>query len=219
MHVFLHNHTHLHTYGAGRPPTRPDATAAAASRKPRLSTASHPKTNKAQNTKHEKSRTRNPKAKKSNPEAQGAKGRPRLRPSARWQSARPGRPQQGGAGQSARKQWRSGPNGSTSVAARGTRLPPLPPLRSCLVAASLPSRLPASLPPCPPTSSQSPCLPPSQRKEERGGGERGREGTRLRATTVRKCAAPTGSWPPNQAPAATYPSRQAGGGPVALPPG
>ena len=55
--------------------------------------------------------------------------------------------------------------------------------------------------------------------EKTRGREREREGPRLRVTTVRKCAALTGSWLPNQAPAAPYPSRQAGGGPVALPPG
>ena len=38
-----------------------------------------------------------------------------------------------------------------------------------------------------------------------------REGPRLRVTTVRKCAALTGSRLPNQAPAALHPSRQAGG--------
>ena len=39
----------------------------------------------------------------------------------------------------------------------------------------------------------------------------------MRVTTVRKCAALTGSRLPNQAPAALHPSRQAGGGPVAPP--
>ena len=55
-----------------------------------------------------------------------------------------------------------------------------------------------------------------RRERER---EREREGPRLRVTTVQKCAALTGSWLPNQASAAPYPFRQAGGGPVALPPG
>ena len=47
---------------------------------------------------------------------------------------------------------------------------------------------------------------------------REREGPRLSVTTVRKCAALTGSRLPNQAPAALHPSRQARGGTCRPPP-